>query len=225
MRQFFSTLPENIIGSFKGRMIIGHLFAIGITALLVLSGFDAHYFSATRNPVLFSWAFSAAPIGGLVPLMLPLALFLLGIMERKPKITLTGWAIAQAGLIGSLISSAYKAVTGRVHPPLAIGPEGITDSSHDFRFGLFRGGIFWGWPSSHTTIAFAMAFTVFTLFRRNKYLGTGAIIYAFYIGIGVSMTIHWFSDFLAGAMIGTMIGLVVGKSFSTQAVSAFAVRA
>jgi hypothetical protein len=70
-----------------------------------------------------------------------------------------------------------------------------------------------------------MAFTVFTLFRRNKYLGTGAIIYAFYIGIGVSMTIHWFSDFLAGAMIGTMIGLVVGKSFSTQAVSAFAVRA
>jgi F0F1-type ATP synthase assembly protein I len=39
------------------------------------------------------------------------------------------------------------------------------------------------------------------------------------------MTIHWFSDFLAGAMIGTMIGLVVGKSFSTQAVSAFAVRA
>jgi membrane-associated phospholipid phosphatase len=27
------------------------------------------------------------------------------------------------------------------------------------------------------------------------------------------MTIHWFSDFLAGAIIGTVVGVVVGKSF------------
>jgi membrane-associated phospholipid phosphatase len=27
------------------------------------------------------------------------------------------------------------------------------------------------------------------------------------------MTIHWFSDFLAGAIIGSAIGAVVGKSF------------
>ena len=39
------------------------------------------------------------------------------------------------------------------------------------------------------------------------------IAYALYIGIGVSMTIHWFSDFAAGAFIGTAIGAVVGKSF------------
>ena len=32
--------------------------------------------------------------------------------------------------------------------------------------------------------------------------------------IGVSMTIHWFSDFTAGAIIGTVIGAVVGRSFS-----------
>jgi F0F1-type ATP synthase assembly protein I len=41
-----------------------------------------------------------------------------------------------------------------------------------------------------------------------------AIAYALYVGIGVSMTIHWFSDFVAGAIIGTMIGTVVGTSFS-----------
>jgi len=28
------------------------------------------------------------------------------------------------------------------------------------------------------------------------------------------MTIHWFSDFVAGAIIGAVIGAVVGKSFS-----------
>jgi membrane-associated phospholipid phosphatase len=40
-----------------------------------------------------------------------------------------------------------------------------------------------------------------------------AITYSLYVGIGVSMTIHWFSDFIAGAIIGTVVGVVVGKSF------------
>jgi hypothetical protein len=40
-----------------------------------------------------------------------------------------------------------------------------------------------------------------------------AITYALYIGIGVSRTIHWFSDFAAGAIIGSAKGAVVGKSF------------
>jgi len=40
------------------------------------------------------------------------------------------------------------------------------------------------------------------------------MIHAFYIGLSVSMTIHWFSDFVAGAIIGTLVGVVVGRSFS-----------
>ena len=108
-----------------------------------------------------------------------------------------------------LISSAYKAITGRAHPAHVVG----ADISHVFQFGFLRGGVFWGWPSSHTTIAFAMAVTVFTLFPKQRWLGMAAILYAFYVGIGVSMTIHWFSDFVAGAIIGSVIGVVVGKSF------------
>ena len=34
-----------------------------------------------------------------------------------------------------------------------------------------------------------------------------------YVGIGVSLTIHWFSDFVAGVIFGSVIGIVVGKSF------------
>lgn len=59
-----------------------------------------------------------------------------------------------------------------------------------------------------------MAVTVFRLFPRQKWLGYLAITYAFYVGLGVSMTIHWFSDFVAGALVGTVIGVVVGTSFS-----------
>ncbi|MCX6925306.1 MAG: phosphatase PAP2 family protein, partial [Verrucomicrobia bacterium] len=111
----------------------------------------------------------------------------------------------------------YKALTGRLHPARVLGP----DISHMFRFGFLRGGVFWGWPSSHTTIAFAMAATVFTLFPKQRWLGCVAIAYALYIGVGVSTTIHWFSDFAAGAIIGTVIGTVVGRSFlrsQTQAI-------
>jgi hypothetical protein len=42
-----------------------------------------------------------------------------------------------------------------------------------------------------------------------------ALLYACYVGLGVSMTIHWFSDFVAGAIIGSVVGEVVGKSFGS----------
>jgi membrane-associated phospholipid phosphatase len=210
VKQFFFTLPRNIFGCFKRRMIFWHLLGISLTFVLVTSGFDWFYFRCTRGPLLRAWMFPAAPIGGLVPITLPLVLIACAIIIRNARFRLAGWAIGQAELIASLLSAAYKAVTGRVHPARDVG----VDISHVFRFGFLRGGIFWGWPSSHTAVAFAMAVTVFTMFPKQRWLGYVAIGYALYIGVGVSMTIHWFSDFLAGAILGAVIGMVVGRSFS-----------
>lgn len=193
-------------------MIFWHLLAIVVTLIFVFSGFDWFYFRITNHPTLRAWMFPAAPIGGLIPLLLPPGLILFGNFTKNSKINLTGWAIGQAALMGSLISSAYKAVTGRAHPVYV----NESDISHTFHFGLVRGGVFWGWPSSHTTIAFAMAVTMIKLFPRRKWLGLVALIYALYIGLGVSMNIHWFSDFAAGIIIGTVIGTVVGKNFSIR---------
>ena len=190
-------------------MILWHLLFIALTFICVTSGFDWFYFCSTRSPVLREWMFPSAVIGGLVPLTLPLSLIVSGFITSQARLSLTGWAVGQAALIGSLLSSTYKAFTGRVHPEHFIG----ADLSHDFRFGWLRGGVFWGWPSSHTTIAFAMAVTVFTVFPKQRWLGRLALLYALYIGLGVSMTIHWCSDFVAGAILGTVIGVVVGKSF------------
>jgi membrane-associated phospholipid phosphatase len=209
MKQFLSTLPRNLLDCFKGRMIILHIVAIILTFILVTSGFNWLYFASTRNPILRSWMFPAAPIGGFVPIALPLILLAIGSIGRRTTLTLAAWAVGQAEFIGALVAAAYKAITGRVHPSHGVG----ADISHIFQFGLLRGGVFWGWPSSHTTIAFAMAVTLSKLFPRQKWLGYVAITYALYIGLGVSMTIHWFSDFSAGAIIGTAIGAVVGKSF------------
>jgi membrane-associated phospholipid phosphatase len=184
MKLFFATLPRNFVGCFKGRMILWHLMAMVITFVLVWSGFDWFYFTATRNPVLIAWTFPAAPIGGLLPIALPLVLFLIGILLKHPLTLRTGWAIGQAELIGSLISSVYKAVTGRIHPPRIYSPFGEgADVSHVFRFGFLRGGVFWGWPSSHTTIAFAMVFTLFMLLPKHRWVGFLAIVYACISGL------------------------------------------
>jgi membrane-associated phospholipid phosphatase len=209
MKQFFSTLPRNIVECFRGRRLIWHAVAIVLTVILVMTGLDWRYFVATRHPVLLSWMFPAVRVGGLLPIVLPLFLLPLGAETKSAKISLAGFAIGQAELIGALVVAAYKAVTGREHPSHIMGP----DISHTFRFGFLRGGVFWGWPSSHTTVAFSMAFAIWTLFPKQRALGCAAIAYAFYIGVGISMTIHWFSDFVAGAIIGTLIGTVVGKNF------------
>jgi len=210
MKQFLFGLPGNTLNCFKGRMIIWHAIAIILTVVLVLSGFDWWYFKRFDDPEFRRWMFPAAAVGFVVPLYVPLAVIATGYITRGAKSLTTGYALAQAVVLGLVISSTYKAFTGRAHPL----HNGLEDITRQFHFGLLRGGMFWGWPSSHTTIAFAMAVTVFTLFPKRRWLGMLAIAYALYIGIGISTTIHWFSDFIAGAIIGTVIGTVVGRSFS-----------
>jgi membrane-associated phospholipid phosphatase len=92
--------------------------------------------------------------------------------------------------------------------------------SREFHFGFLKGGVFYGWPSSHTTVAFAMAAAIRTLYPSSKVVRCVALLFALYIGVGVSMTIHWFSDFVAGAIIGAAIGMMtVGNIFKKRLLS------
>lgn len=116
MKPFFSTLPRNILACFQGRMIFCHLLLIALTFILVQSGFDWFYFCSTRDPLLRTWMFPSAPIGALVPLVVPLILIVSGSITSRSRLSLTGWVIGQAAFIGSLLSSTYKVFTGRVHP-------------------------------------------------------------------------------------------------------------
>jgi membrane-associated phospholipid phosphatase len=210
VKEFFSTLPGNILGCFQGRLILWHLTAILLTVIFVLSGFDWNYFVAMRGLVARNWWQPALAAGMFLPVLVPLTLIVGGFIVNRAKISRVGWAIGQAAFIGWFISSAYKFVTGRAHPAHAVGE----DLSRTFKFGFLRSGIFWGWPSSHTAVAFAMAVAIGMLFPKKSWLKWFAIAYAFYIGLSVSMTIHWFSDFVAGAILGSVVGVVVGRSFN-----------
>lgn len=212
MKWFFSTLLRNFLGCFRERMLLWHLVAILLTAALVLSGLDWRYFAVTRGAELRDLAWPAVRWGTRLPVLVPAMLLLLGFLARSKELLRFGAAEAQAVILGSLISSTYKAFTGRVHPAREMG----ADISRHFRFGFLRGGVFWGWPSSHTTIAFAMCVTIFMLLPRRRWAGWLALAYALYVGLAVSVTIHWLSDFVAGAIIGSVIGVVVGRKFGKK---------
>ena len=216
MTKFFYGLPNNLIRCFKGYNLLWHALAVIVTYLIVTSGFDWYYYTATRLPELRQFLFPAVIMGMMVPVLIPLLLLAAGMIKRVSRIETTALALGQSAILGLVISSSYKAFTGRTPPPHFFSHSRLIDSSHGFHLGFLRGGMFWGWPSSHTTVAFAMAVALWKLYPENRVIRYLAILYAFYIGIGISITIHWFSEFAAGAIIGSVIGAAVGKSFHSM---------
>lgn len=209
IKDFFTSLPRNFIQSFAGRNLWWHFLAISLTAVIVLTGLDWQYFLAVRNPVLNSVFMPALLVGFLLPVLLPLGLLMVGEIRKRRKISVFGAALFQAAALGWLISSLCKSFTGRVQPDLL---NLAIDSSRNWNFGFWEHGIFWGWPSSHTTVAFALSVALIVLVgRKRKAIVSMAIIYAFYVGFATSLGIHWLSEFVAGAIIGSVIGVVVGR--------------
>lgn len=210
MKNFLYNISKIILDCFKGYNLFWQVIAILLTYILVISNFDWYYFINTRSSTLNYFFFPAIIFGGILPIILPIYLIIRGYFSKKENIQNLGWVLAQAAIMGSFISSLYKTFTGRIQPSLS---DITTNISHGFNFGFMKHGIFWGWPSSHTTVAFAMAFTLIYLYPKNKTVRIFSILYAFYIGIGVSLSIHWFSDFVAGAIMGTIIGITTVKIF------------
>ncbi len=213
MKNFIYSLPKNIIRIFTRKNLLWHFIAIVLTFILVKTNFDWYYFLITRSNHLIYTFFPAVILGGILPILIPTFIIVYGHIKKRKEILNLGWLLAQAVAIGVIISSFYKFFTGRVHPEMY---DILNNISGDFNFGFFRDGIFWGWPSSHTTIAFAMALTFIELYPKNKIIKCLSLIYAFYIGIGVSLTIHWFSDFIAGAIFGSIIGITIVKNYKKE---------
>jgi membrane-associated phospholipid phosphatase len=181
-----------------------------------MTGFDWWYYLATRIPTLLPFTMPAAVMIFYVPVLLPMILLYEGWRWKREDIQNLGYALAQSEFLAFALTCLYKFFTGREHPPIrAYGVE-VADISRVFHFGFDQGGLFWGWPSSHTAIAFALAATIFMLSHNRKVRLVAAIL-ALYVGLSVSTTIpHWFSDFAAGAILGTVVGTVVGNAFKKR---------
>ncbi len=222
MPELLHKLPRNVITIFSGRNLLWHALAIVLTIVIVMSGGDWSYYLSTRGDAFLRLARPAILLGTIMPVLTILVVLIIGEVGKNRRIITTAWALGQAAILGYFISCGYKAFTGRIPPPFrgfrmsAMNEGSPIDTSHGFQLGFLKGGVFWGWPSSHTTVAFAMSACLIMLYPKNKALFFLALLYALYIGLGVSVTIHWFSEFAAGAIIGNVIGRVVGRSFKAK---------
>jgi membrane-associated phospholipid phosphatase len=209
--KLFYKMGNNFLGSFTYNYGLNYVASGLTTVALVSSNLDYQWYQYTyTNKWIYNAGYSAYYVGEILPIAIPLSIYLNGRFTQNTDMQVTGLAIGQAAMMGFGISLMIKSFTGRV------APSPLTDSDNllgDFRFGFLRGGVNDGWPSSHTTTAFAMAGSLIALYPANTAIKIGALVYASYIAIGVSTNVHWASDVVAGALIGYAVGTTVGKSF------------
>jgi membrane-associated phospholipid phosphatase len=213
-KDLFHNMDQNLWHSFSNGYGLYHLAAAGLSYGLIKGGADWDYHSFMQeNQAIPRAGFAGVIAGGLIPLTVPFFLYFKGKSVQDARLMYTGLALGQAAMNGLLITSTYKTFTGRKPPHDLNNNRMEQDYSDDFNFGFMRRGIFDGWPSGHTTNAFAMAAVLWEMYPENQQLKIYSGAYAFFIGLSVSTNIHWFSDFVAGALIGYSIGKSVGQSF------------
>lgn len=206
MNYLFTTLPSILKKAYSGKNLFFQILACVLTYLSLMSGFDWYYFVHAQVFPYKDYLHPALFLGFLLPIILPGVVVIVGALLKRIRLTLYGLMMWQAAFLGWFISSFYKAFTGRIQPSHV---DFINDISHGFQFGFWKHGIFWGWPSSHTATAFALSFAIITT-TKNRFIQAAAFAWALYVGIGISLSIHWFSEFIAGALIGAAIGISVG---------------
>ena len=202
---------------FSYRSLPIHIAMWAITYVCVITGLDWAYFQAVNHEPFMRLFQPALFVGFFVPFLLPPALYVFGQLRKNIELKQLGLLEATAALLGWVTSSLYKAFTGRLSPHMQVSTTGgYLDTSHTFNFGFLRDGIFWGWPSSHTAVAFAMAVAFAVAYGKRMRSSVLVILYALYIGIGVSLGAHWLSDVVAGVLLGSLVGYAVGMAYKPQ---------
>jgi membrane-associated phospholipid phosphatase len=140
------------------------------------------------------------------------SLYLIGRADGNRRVQSLGLHGVESIMVANVVGVTIKLLAGRQRPYV---DTKVPDSFQLFRG--FSGDQFRSFPSGHTITAFAFASTVtresqFWWPHATWYVGT-----AFYGGaslVGLSRIYnnqHWASDVMAGAAIGTLVGLKVVK--------------
>ena len=155
-------------------------------------------------------------VGGIVPLITPLAFLIPGKIMKNEKLVITASALTQTLVLTMAVQTPLKMITGRRDPGLVDNSFYSRISNEDDFSGVFNWfnmDFFNGWPSGHTANAFSAAATLSEIYHDNFWIKAGVFTYAAIIGFGVTMHAHWASEAMAGALIGYAIGKTVGRSF------------
>jgi membrane-associated phospholipid phosphatase len=139
------------------------------------------------------------------------ALYVYGRYANHPGIEDLGWHGTEAAIVGSGVTGILKGLLGRSRPYVS-----ADTNPRDFTFGKgFSAESRTSFPSGHTTAAFAVAAAVTSEVHRMWPQYTWYVAPVMYGGaslVGLSRVyhnVHWASDVVLGAGIGTFSGLKV----------------
>lgn len=212
----WSGLGSNALGIFSGSKAILGLSAAAATLIIVESGLDKdvhNYFA--RRPSIGNSLRSGVEVGAIFPVILGVGLFGSGFAGGSSQLASAGSAVLQASLFAITTSTALKALTGRAHPEPVVYQD--NEAGETFRFGLLRGGVFWGWPSGHLLANTAAVTSLLSFYNHSTWLKVAGGAYLGYLWLSVishgRSSMHWFSDTVAGTLLGYAIGTTVGRNF------------
>jgi membrane-associated phospholipid phosphatase len=157
-------------------------------------------------------------ISYILPPMIPIAAYITGRILKKERIQIAGLALTQAFAFTFSLQSIFKMTTGRISPGILNGYGHFRDyRTIDFshQFDWFNMNLIDGWPSGHTANAFSIAAVIGEVYRDKPLIVAGAYTYAIFIGLSMTVSVHWTSEVFAGVLIGLAVGKTVGKSFRT----------
>lgn len=211
----WSGLGQNALAVFSGSNALLHLSALGGTVLIIGSGLDTqvHNFFV-RNTFFENPSHLAVSLGSPFPALLGGGFLASGLIGGSSRLTSAGGAILQASLLAFSYTTILKALTGRPGPEHGILND--DQASQTFRFGFLRGGVFHGWPSGHMMANTAAVMSLLS-FYKNTWLDIAGGAYLAYMFMSVishgGSTMHWFSEAMAGTLMGYAIGTTVGRDF------------
>ena len=213
----FSGFGNNIVNSFKGNNLYLHLAGVASTAILVTSNTDYYvekFFNEHEQygeigfPIIRMSMYFPFIIGG--------SLYAYGKMAPDEEAVGASFAVLQSSVIAFMYNSLLKAITGRPHPDWR-NSDDMKGLSKTFRFGFMRGGIFWGWPSGHTSSTMAVVAALTNFYPEKTWLKIAGYGYVAYMMFAVSSLgrggMHWFSDAVAAAFMAYAIGSTTGKFY------------
>lgn len=216
----FGGIGDNFINSFKGTNLYLQLAGIASTAIIVYTNTDynvEHFFN--QHEQLGNLGRPPVHLAMWFPFIIGGSLYAFGKLGSDNEAVGASFAVLQSSLLCFLYNSFLKAITGRPHPDWRHNSN-MKDLSKSFKFGFMRGGIYWGWPSGHTSSTMAVIAALTSFYPHKTWLKIAGYSYVAYMMYAVSSLnrggMHWFSDAVAAAFMSYAIGSTVGKYFRSK---------
>jgi membrane-associated phospholipid phosphatase len=195
--------------------------AVAATAVMSPTGADQSIrVGVQRHLRVPAWGDTAYYGGYILPVVVPLSLYVGGLVARDDRTAGAGSAAIQALALTEVVTVVLKVGTGRPFPLHGGDPDSAErlnhpEYAHEFAPFGFAGR--YAWPSGHTSAAVSIA-AALTAYYDDYVVGLIAYPVAGAIAFGMlTGDHHWSSDVVSGALLGQGLGWSVGRSFGARA--------